>query len=86
MAVIVAENYCIACEGECANKDPEDYAHLLMEWDQLTGAWLDRGASHASIWSFMAAAVMHIAQVNGVTWDELRDELEAAWKRQEDKD
>lgn len=81
--ITVVENYCMACQGECTNKDPDDFDHLLMEWDQLTGAWMDRGSSPASLWAFMASVLLSIARENDLGWEEVQTALKAAWEKGE---
>jgi hypothetical protein len=84
--ITVAENYCIACEGECINDDPADYDHLMVDWDSISGAWMDRGASASDVWSFLASVLLSIAKNNDVTWEELQEVLQAAWQKGEEYD
>jgi hypothetical protein len=81
--ITVAENYCLACEGECTNEDPADYDHLLVEWEALSGAWIDRGVTPSDIWAFMGAMLLEVARQNDVDWDEIYEALHTAWKRGE---
>jgi hypothetical protein len=82
--ITVAENYCLACKGTCTNTDPSDYDHLMVEWDALSGAWLDRGASPHDIWSFLGAILLSVARQNNVPWEEIQEVLHAAWLHGED--
>jgi hypothetical protein len=79
--ITVVEDYCIACEGKCTNDDPEDYDHLMAEWDSLTGCWMDKGVSPSSIWAFTASVLLAIARENGLEWEEVQESLASAWKK-----
>ena len=79
--ITVAENYCIACKGECVNEDPADYDHLMADWESISGAWIDRGASAHDVWSFLAAVLLGVARQNNLEWDEVKELLEQAWER-----
>lgn len=82
-APIIVEDYCIACEGPCSNEDPEDYDHLRVEWENLAGAWQDRGVSPNAIWSFIAAVTLDVARDNDMEWEDLEEVLHLAWQNSE---
>jgi hypothetical protein len=79
--ITVAESYCLACQGECTNDDPENFDHMMVDWDALTGGWLDRGASPAAVWAFLASVLLGIARENDLEWAEVSESLELAWKK-----
>ena len=83
-SIVVAEDYCVACQGKCTNTDPSDYMHMMADWESLSGGWLDRGATASDIWSFIASVLLTVAKNNGVTWDEVHEVLRLAWKKGEE--
>lgn len=84
--ITVAEDYCLACEAKCTSPDQTDFAHMMVDWDGLTGAWIDRGADPSDIWSFMASVLLAVARSNDISWDDVQGILHLAWKKGEEDD
>lgn len=78
--ITVAEDYCIACRGNCTNDDPSDFGHLCVEFESLAGAWMDRGVSPAAIWAFLGSMLVDISQQNDMTEDEAIEAIQHAWR------
>lgn len=85
-AITVAENYCIACEGVCINQDPADYDHMMVDWNALAGAWMDRGATPHDVWSFIGAVLLSQAKANDLQWEDVEEALRTAWDRGDEDD